>query len=323
MKILITGGFGFIGGRVSQYLHQKGHEVIIGSRVVINGDMNPFGLKVVKTDWDNSIQLESICKGIELVIHTAGMNASDCLLNPIEAVKVNGIATYALVQAAKKQGVKKMIYFSTAHVYASPLTGELTEEFSPLNLHPYAYSNRIGEDVVLAEDLEVDFHGIVLRLTNGFGVPISTSVNCWKLLVNDLCRQAVEIGSLNLESTGMQVRNFISMSKICSLIGALVSKLETDKIDKNGNIYNLGGQQSMTVYEMTQFVQSRCKVVLGFEPIINRPMSAIDERPVKLNYVSRKIENLLGPIEDSYETEIDQLLKYCNFFFNNSVNLVN
>ena len=324
MKILVTGGFGFIGGRVSQYLHQVGHEVTIGTRRIKNEDENPFGLKVVRTDWHDSDQLESICKGIDLVIHAAGMNNSDCMLHPNEAIKVNGLATSTLLEAAKKQGVRKMFYFSTAHVYASLLEGTISEESSPLNLHPYATSNLIGEKVVLAANAEVDFYGIVLRLSNGFGVPISSSVNCWMLLVNDLCRQAIEIGSLNLASTGMQVRNFISMSKICSSIGALVSKLETGKIDKkNDSIYNLGGQQSMTVYEMTQFIQSRCKIVLGFEPAINRPLSAIDERPVKLNYVSKKIEKLLGPIEDNYEIEVDQLLNYCNFFFSKPVNFIN
>lgn len=324
MRVLVTGGFGFIGGRVSQYLHQMGHEVTIGTRKIKNDDENPFRLKVVRTDWYDGDQLESICKGIDLVIHAAGMNASDCMLYPNEAIKVNGLATSTLLEAAKKQGVKKMIYFSTAHVYASPLEGTISEEFSPLNLHPYATSNRIGEDVVLAADLESDFHGIVLRLPNGFGVPISTSVNCWMLLVNDLCRQAIEIGSLNLTSTGMQVRNFISMSKICYVIDALVSKLETDQIDKMyGGIYNLGGHRSMTVYEMTQFIQSRCKLILGFEPEINRPLPANDELPAELNYVSEKIEKLLGPIEDSYESEVDQLLIYCKNKFPKSVNLVN
>jgi UDP-glucose 4-epimerase len=279
---------------------------------------------VVRIDLEDSIQLESICMNIDLVIHAAGMNAKDCMLNPVEAIKINGLATSTLLEAAKKKGVRKMIYFSTAHVYANPLEGIISEECRPMNLHPYATSNRIGEDFVLTANLDSDFKGFVLRLSNCFGVPTSASVNCWMLLINDLCRQAIEVRSLNLSSNGMQVRNFISMSKVCQVIDVLVSKLETDQNDNvNGGIYNLGGNRSMSTYEMAQFIQSRCKLLLGFTPEINRLIPPNNTQPTELDYLSEKIQKLLGPIEEDYESEVDQLLIYCNNNFNKSENPVN
>jgi len=313
MKILITGGFGFIGGRISQSLRQTGHEVIIGTRKI---QSDTLGFNVVQTDWLNCEQLESICKGIDTIIHLAGMNSYDCFLQPNVAINVNRIATSNLILAAKKQGVKNIIYFSTAHVYVSPLEGTITEKFIPQNTHPYATSHRIGEDAVLKANLETDFQGIVIRLSNGFGVPICSSANCWILLVNDLCRQAIEIGTLNLKSSGNQVRNFISMNKICNTIKAIVSKFENQKENRNiGGIYNMGGCSTMTILEMAQFIQSRCKVVLGFEPKINIPILENDEVPIKLNYVSKKIEKMLGSIEEGLELEVDQLLIYCKKTF--------
>jgi UDP-glucose 4-epimerase len=262
MRILVTGGGGFIGGRISQHLHQNGFEVIIGTRnpnIVI---ANPFGLKVVRTDWNNPIELESICFGIDLIIHTAGLNANDCKADTKLAIKINGFAVSMLINAAKKQGIKKMIHFSTAHVYSSLLHGHISEEVFPSNQHPYSTSNLIGEGFVLSANLESDFHGIVIRLSNGFGVPISNSVNCWMLLVNDLCRQAVEIGKLNLNSSGMQYRNFITLSKICKTIESIIHKFEVNDLNKsNGSLYNLGGDNSLTIFEMSKLVQSRCKLI--------------------------------------------------------------
>ena len=66
------------------------------------------------------------------------MNAQDSLIDPKEAIEFNGRSTERLVIASIDAKVSKFIYLSTAHVYCSPLHGEISEESPILNKHPYA-----------------------------------------------------------------------------------------------------------------------------------------------------------------------------------------
>src|SRR3546814_17036700 len=93
------------------------------------------------------------------------MNAQNCAANPVEALEFNGVATARLVQAAARVGIRRFIYLSTAHVYCAPLTGTITEDTCPRNLHPYATSHLAGENAVLSAVQAGEISGMVLRLS--------------------------------------------------------------------------------------------------------------------------------------------------------------
>jgi UDP-glucose 4-epimerase len=148
-KILITGGMGYVGGRLAVHLAQAGHQIVLGSR---NASSPPVWLpqaEVLQIAWGDAGALEQSCDGVDVVIHAAGMNAQDCAADPAAALGFNGVATARLVAAACRAGVQRFIYLSTAHVYASPLVGAITEETCPRNMHPYATSHIAGEHAVL------------------------------------------------------------------------------------------------------------------------------------------------------------------------------
>jgi len=79
---------------------------------------------------------EDSCDGVYVVIQAAGMNAQDCAADPVAALAFNGVATVRLVMAASRTGAQRFISLSTAHVYASPLAGTITEATYPRNLTP-------------------------------------------------------------------------------------------------------------------------------------------------------------------------------------------
>ena len=172
MRILISGGFGFVGGRLGQHLQEAGHQIVLGSRKLTAPPEWLRKAKVVKMDWNDYDSLASVCVGSDVIIHAAGMNAQDSLANPAEALAFNGVATARLLDAGCKASVQRFIYFSTAHVYSSPLEGTITEETCPRNLHPYATSHLAGESVVLYANQQKKIEGIVLRLSNAFGALI-------------------------------------------------------------------------------------------------------------------------------------------------------
>lgn len=239
MRVLITGASGYLGGRLAQFMaSQTNHEILLGTRKISGPPVWSPDARVAQTLWDSPHALEEICVGIDAVIHLAGMNAQDCAADPVAALRINGVATAQLLQAAIRTGVKKFIYLSTAHVYGSPLTGAITEQTCPVNLHPYATSHRAGEDAVRAAHQREEIVGVVIRLSNAYGAPMHREVNCWMLLVNDLCRQAVQTRKLVLRSSGVQLRDFITLHDTARCVDHFIHLPARSCGD---GLFNLGG----------------------------------------------------------------------------------
>ncbi|QTR46426.1 NAD-dependent epimerase/dehydratase [Thiothrix litoralis] len=311
--ILITGGFGFVGGRVAVHLAQTGYQVILGSRNAVTPPEWLPQAKVVQMLWDDVATLEKCCTGVDIVIHAAGMNAQDCVADPVAALAFNGVATARLVAVAKRAGVSRFIYFSTAHVYDSPLVGTITEEQCPRNLHPYATSHLAGEQAVLSATQYGTMQGIVLRLSNAFGAPTHNDVNCWMLLVNDLCKQAVQSHKLVLQTSGLQYRDFIGMSDVCRVTQDLV-EIPSELLQTN--LFNIGSGVSQTVLEIAQLIQQRSLAILGFEPMLHRPETTSNEYHQNLKFSNHRLDTLGIEVQNTEKTiEIDNLLKFCAAFF--------
>ena len=309
-KILVTGGFGYLGGRLAQYLtSQEGYEILLGSRRQIRSPPWLPQAKVVQTCWDSPQGLQEVCSGVDCIIHLAGMNAQDCASDPDAAMKVNAVATSHLVQVAFRQKVKRFIYVSTVHVYGSPLEGVITEETTPTSAHPYAISHQAGEDAVLALHQSGEIEGIVIRLSNAYGAPADKDVNCWMLLVNDLCRQAAISGRLVLRSAGLQKRDFISLHDVVRAIDHFV-ELPFDK--SRDGIFNLGGEATYRIIELAELIAERCEAVLGYRPEIERPGSVPGESYPELNYKIDKLKETGFSLNGNIKNEIDATLGFCN-----------
>lgn len=308
MNILITGGFGYLGGRLARELcNQPGHEILLGSRRMHESPAWAPSARVVQILWHSSESLEDACRGVDAVVHLAGMNAQDCTADPVAALEANGLATARLLQAAIRQGVQRFLYPSTAHVYGSPLAGEINEQVCPVNLHPYATSHRAGEDVVRRAHACGDIEGVVIRLSNAFGAPAHKDADCWMLLVNDLCRQAVMTRRMVLRTSGLQRRDFISLPDAC---GAIRHLLQLSVRELGNGLYNVGGR-SMPVIEMTGMIRDRCAARLGFFPEIVRPEPKPGEASPVLEYRTDKLR-ATGFIHGGYENaEIDATLSMC------------
>ncbi|SVE58312.1 uncharacterized protein METZ01_LOCUS511166, partial [marine metagenome] len=127
MRILITGGFGYIGAKLAAYLFQNGHHVVLGSQRVLTSPNWLPQTEVVNTIWEDEKALTKICQGVDAIIHAAGMNAQDCSSDPVSALRFNGLATSRILRSAIHAGISRFIYLSTAHVYGDPLIGVIDE----------------------------------------------------------------------------------------------------------------------------------------------------------------------------------------------------
>ena len=313
MRVLISGGTGYTGGRLAVHLSCTGHQIVLGSRKISGSPEWLPDAEMVQTKWNEPDELSRICRDADVVVHAAGMNAQDCLADPVAALDFNGVATARFVAAAARAGVKRFVYLSTAHVYASPLVGSISEETCPKNLHPYATSHLSGEHAVLAANDRREIQGVVFRLSNAFGAPVRKEVNCWNLLVNDLCRQAAERKTLFLQSSGKEVRDFISLSQVCSMIELFVSG---DFASPEAGVFNLGVGSSLTVLDMARLIQQRCLNTLSYFPALHVGYETNSDDSSGLKYESSRMASLGIYLDASKNIqELDHLLKYCSHTF--------
>lgn len=274
---------------------------------VKNNNFNVVNLDLLAQD-----RLDSVCKGVDTVIHLAGLNEIESLANPQEACLVNTSGTLKLVEAAGQAGVKRFIYFSTIHVYGAPLSGIITENTPTCPRHPYAITHLAAEDFIIAANKEKVFSGVVFRLSNGFGAPADHAINRWTLVVNDLCRQAVVGRKLVLKSSGQQSRDFISFTDI---IRATEHILAMPTVKTDNCLFNLGGENSTSILEMAKIIAIRCQKVLGYIPEITRPKSPDKEAYEKIEYRIDKLKATGFSLVSNRDEEIDATLRACAQYF--------
>jgi UDP-glucose 4-epimerase len=303
MKILITGGYGYLGGRLSKYLVMKNHQVTITSR---HYTQPPEWLPQVKVI--NTSEVEQVLEDVDCIIHLAGMNAQECTVNPLGALEVNGLFTGQLLQAAIKNKVKRFIYLSSAHVYSSPLEGEIKETIAVRNIHPYATSHKAGEDLVRYAHSKKEIEGIVIRLSNSFGSPTHVKSNCWMLLVNDICVQAIKNGKIVLNSSGEQKRDFITLADVERAINHLA---ELDKSLLDDGLFNVGGMWAPSIWEIAELVRLRCEDILGKKIILSKANGPSDPVPQELIFNISKLMNTGFKLESPINSEIDELIRFC------------
>ena len=312
-RVFITGGMGFVGGRVAQWLAADSDiELVLGSRTkrLAAPSWLPCALPVTM-DWHSFDSLVAACRGVDTLVHLAGMNDSECLHNPVDAWEVNTVNTARLMEAAKVASVKRVIYFSTAHIYGSRLVGTIDESTLPRPRHPYAASHRAAEDIVLAAASDTLF-SIVLRLSNGFGVPAHPEVNAWMLLVNDLCRQVVTKHSISLRSSGLQQRDFITLYDVGRVVAHMIN-LPEDMADDG--VFNVGSGKSLRIIDIAELVQRRGTEIFGFTPQITRSEPIQNEENEGFDYRQDKLVSTGFSLKGNPIDEIDEILRICNTYF--------
>ena len=312
--VLITGGSGYLGSRLAQaVLLQPGLHLRLG---IHPPGMSPpgwmKGIESVPLNALSDTDVKSACRGVQYVVHLAALNQNDCEANPEQALLVNSLGTLKVLLAAQSERVKRFIYFSTAHVYGSPLIGALTEKSLPRPVHPYAITHRAAEDFVLGARNRGLVSGIVLRLSNGFGAPVHPEINQWTLIGNDLCRQAVTSRKLVLKTSGLQHRDWVCLSDVCRAVIHLLSLSESACED---GLFNLGGECSLSIIDLAERIVVRCKEVLGFVPEISRPVPSSAEISPPIDYRIDKLKATGFVLRGDMNEEIDATLRFCRSVF--------
>lgn len=312
-NVLLTGGFGTIGGRLASALAKaSGWNIRLASRAKHQPPPWCPNAEVYLVDFNNQRSIREMLDGMTHVIHLASLNDYECEDDATTAQLVNVEYTTRIVGEAIRRLNNRFVYLSTIQVYGNNLSGMINESTITRPVDAYSSTHLQAEDVVKQAHQTGRLEGIRLRCANGFGAPMTPDAKIWQIIANDLCRQAIENKSLTLKSDGSQYRNFIPMTDICV---AIQHVLQMDSTKVADGLFNLGGAQSLQVIEMAERIANRCEHTLGFRPPLHLPTIPAGNNLPYLNYRFDKLLATGIALTNNIDREIDDLLRQCQNWF--------
>lgn len=289
-KILITGGLGYVGGRIATHLQESAPNLSLRLTTRRTRTELPNWAKhldVVRADVLDNASLATALDGVDAVVHLAAVNEVESQNDPDLALRVNGQGTHAMLEGCRQAGINQFIYFSTFHVYGPRAPMPITEETPARPVHPYAITHHLAEDLTNWYRHSHGINTLILRLSNGYGYPADPLVDRWTLVFNDLCTQAVRGQKIELRSSGTQLRDFISLSDVARGVQHFLN-LPPDEW-KDG-LFNLGGDCPLSIMDVARSVAAEYLECYGVEVPVTVPPAGDLETAVPL--LSFSIEKL-------------------------------
>ena len=263
MKIIVTGGAGYIGAITTHHLLQLGHDVVVvddlshGQQTSVPKERLRI-LRIQETD-----ALTEVLKGADAVIHFAGFIAVGESVREPELYFSNNVGgTLSLFEAMNRAGVKKIVFSSTAAVYGDPATVPIREDSLIAPLNPYGESKVIVERILGELDRHRGVRSVCLRYFNacgaepdaGLGELHDPETHLIPLLFRaiDTGTPVQIFGNDYPTPDGTCTRDYIH---VADLAKAHISALEYLSEKETSNIFNVGTGTGNTVMEVIQAVE--------------------------------------------------------------------
>jgi UDP-glucuronate decarboxylase len=308
MKILVTGGAGFIGSHLIDQLMLAGNEVICldnfytGTKKNINHWINHPNFELIRHDITEPIKLE-----VDQIYHLAcPASPVHYQYNPIKTTKVGFLGTLNMLGLAKRVRAK-ILLASTSEVYGDPAVHPQTEEYHG-NVNPIGIRSCYDEGKRIAETLSFDYHrqhDVAIRVARIFNTYGPRMLENDGRVVSNFISQSLRGFPLTVYGDGQQTRSFCY---VADLVDGLIKLMEGDEIGP----VNMGNPEEYTILELAQNVRDRINVdmEITFKPLpqddpkqrkpdITKAITRLNWKPVT------SLENGLTATIDEFRKRLD------------------
>ena len=246
MKILVTGGAGFIGSHVVDFLVERGDDVVVVDNLSTGKkeNLNPKAL-FYKLDINSEV-LEEIFKGsIEIVIHLAAqVSVSKSQENPAQDAFVNINGSLNLINFTKKYGVEKFIYINSAAIFGDPHYLPIYEHHPRNPKANYGISKKVVEDYLKLSKINY----VSLRLANVYGPRQIAEAEGGVVAI--FSKAVINGETVFIHGDGEQTRDFIFVTDAAKAIICAM--------DSGRGCFNIGTGRKTTINELIKIIKSIC-----------------------------------------------------------------
>lgn len=252
MKVLVTGGAGFIGSNLVDRLASDGHEVVVLDNLTTGKleNVNPAA-KFVKSDIGNYEEIAPHFEGAQAVFHTAALaRIQPSIQNPIAANNTNITGTLNVLWAAKNSGVKKVIYSGSSSVYGDhdPSDYPLKESLSTHPGSPYALQKMVGEMYCRLFSSLYNLPAVILRYFNVYG-PRQLTEGAYAAVIGIFLDQRQNHKPMTIVGDGTKRRDFTHIRDIVE--GNILAWQKDLPV---GEVINLGAGKNYSVNEVAALI---------------------------------------------------------------------
>jgi dTDP-glucose 4,6-dehydratase len=261
MKILVTGGAGFIGSHFARAVVRDTYDSLADSQVVVLDKLtyagNPANLdpirddprfRFVEGDITDARHVDEVMSGVDAVVHFAAESHVDRSINGAgEFVMTNVVGTQVLLDAAMRHKVDRFVHVSTDEVYGSIEDGSWPETHVLEPNSPYSASKAASDLIARSYARTHGLDVVITRCSNNYG-PYQFPEKVIPLFITNL----MDGRKVPLYGDGLNVRDWLHVDDHCRGIALVFDK------GRAGEIYNIGGGTELTNRELTSMLLSAC-----------------------------------------------------------------
>lgn len=256
LRVLVTGGSGFVGRHVVSRLQERGDEVTVVD-LVPSSD----GVECLVGDIRDRAVVDRAVDGVDAIVHLAALTSVlESVKNPHGVYETNVMATEFLLDAARTTGIGRFVFASTNAVVGDVGRTSINEQ-SPLRpLTPYGATKAAAEMMMSAYSCCYGMTGVALRFTNiyGAGMQLKDSV------IARLMRAAMSKGGVEIFGDGEQLRDYLYVTDAAASIDLALSLDAPDVI-------TIGAAKSISMNELVEFARQATGVNIGATHTPARP----------------------------------------------------
>ncbi|MEE2662066.1 MAG: SDR family oxidoreductase [Pseudomonadota bacterium] len=259
MRVVVTGGAGFIGSHVVDLCLAKGHEVTVLDNLT-TGRVENFShikkqIEFVECDLGSAGSWHNHFKNKDWVIHLAALaDIVPSIQNPQEYFSANVTGTFNVLQASIDHQVKRFVYSASSSCYGLATIFPTPEDAPIMPQYPYALTKRLGEELVLHWANIFDLPALSLRFFNVYG-PRSRTSGTYGAVFGVFLAQKLANQPFTIVGDGKQTRDFTYVSDVAD---AVLAATESNVV---GNIFNVGSGKSVSINRIVELLGGRATFI--------------------------------------------------------------
>jgi UDP-glucose 4-epimerase len=262
MKVLVTGGAGFIGSHIVENFHEKAEVVVLDNlRTGFKRNVEKFNVKFVEGSVTDYPLLAAAAKGVDYVFHLAAMiSVPESMLKPFDCVDINVNGTLNVLKAAVENKVKKVVLSSSAAIYGDNPVVPKIETMLPEPKSPYAVTKLDGEYYLNLCQKEWGVKTASLRYFNVFG-PRQDPKSQYAAAIPIFVHNAIQNKDITIFGDGLQTRDFVYVKDVV--------RANALAMEKGEGVYNVACGGKITINDLARKIimitGSKSKIVYAPE----------------------------------------------------------